>query len=64
MMDTATNGRRKTPLSLQIDPTRFAPATDAEKAQQLTQRESTSFMRDAHAPPAREQNGHGLPVRC
>ena len=38
---------KKNFLSFQIDPARFAPATDAEKAQQLTQRESTSFMRDA-----------------
>ena len=44
MMDKAP---KKNFLSFQIDPTRFAPATDAEKAQQLTQRESTSFMRDA-----------------
>lgn len=44
MMDKAP---KKNFLSFQIDPARFAPATDAEKAQQLTQRESTSFMRDA-----------------
>ena len=41
------NSPKKNFLSFQIDPARFAPATDAEKAQQLTQRESTSFMRDA-----------------
>ena len=44
MMDKAP---KKNFLSFQIDPARFAPATDTEKAQQLTQRESTSFMRDA-----------------
>ena len=44
MMDKAP---KKNFFSLQIDPAKFAPATDAEKAQQLTQRESTSFMRDA-----------------
>lgn len=38
---------KKNFFSFQIDPAKFAPATDAEKAQQLTQRESTSFMRDA-----------------
>ena len=44
MMDKAP---KKNFLSFQIDPAKFAPATDEEKAQQLTQRESTSFMRDA-----------------
>lgn len=44
MMDKAP---KKNFFSFQIDPAEFAPATDAEKAQQLTQRESTSFMRDA-----------------
>ena len=44
MMDKAP---KKNFFSFQIDPAKFAPATDAEKAQQLTQRESTSFMRDA-----------------
>ncbi|HIT68845.1 MAG TPA: ABC transporter permease [Candidatus Aphodomonas merdavium] len=38
---------KKNFLSFQIDPAKFAPATEEEKAQQLTQRESTSFMRDA-----------------
>ena len=38
---------KKNFFSFQIDPAKFTPATDAEKAQQLTQRESTSFMRDA-----------------
>ena len=41
------NSPKKNFLSFQIDPAQFAPATDEEKAQQLTQRESTSFMRDA-----------------
>ena len=41
------NSPKKNFLSFQIDPVKFAPATDEEKAQQLTQRESTSFMRDA-----------------
>ena len=41
------NSPKKNFLSFQIDPAKFAPATDEEKAQQLTQRESTSFMRDA-----------------
>ena len=44
MMDKAP---KKNFFSFQIDPAEFAPATDAAKAQQLTQRESTSFMRDA-----------------
>ena len=44
MMDKAP---KKNFFSFQIDPAKFAPATDAEKAQQLTQRESTSVMRDA-----------------
>ena len=38
---------KKNILSLQIDPAKFAQATDAEKAQQLTQRESVSFFKDA-----------------
>ncbi|MDD6143800.1 MAG: ABC transporter permease [bacterium] len=38
---------KKNPLSFQIDPAKFAPATDEEKAQQLTQRESVSFFKDA-----------------
>ena len=41
------NSPKKNFLSFQIDPAKFAPATDEEKAQQLTQRESASFMRDA-----------------
>lgn len=35
------------PLSLQIDPNLFQQAGDDEKAQQVTMRESVSFMRDA-----------------
>ncbi len=37
----------KNPLSMQIDPHLFDRATDEEKAQQVTMRESVSFMRDA-----------------
>ena len=37
----------KNPLSLQIDPDLFRDATDEEKAQQVTMRESVSFMKDA-----------------
>ena len=37
----------KNPLSLQIDPALFETATEEEKAQQVTMRESVSFMRDA-----------------
>ncbi|MEG0741812.1 MAG: ABC transporter permease [Clostridia bacterium] len=37
----------KNPLSFQVDPDLFRPATDAEKEQQVSQRESVSFMRDA-----------------
>ena len=35
------------PLSFQVDPALFAPATDEEKAQQEVMRESVSFMKDA-----------------
>ena len=38
---------KKNPLSFQIDPQKFELATDEEKAQQLTQRESVSFFKDA-----------------
>ena len=41
------NAPKKKFFSLQIDPNLFAPATDAEKAQQQTQRQSISFLRDA-----------------
>lgn len=37
----------KNPLSLQIDPELFREATDDEKKQQVTMRESISFMKDA-----------------
>ena len=37
----------KNPLSLQIDPALFEKAGDEEKAQQVTMRESVSFMKDA-----------------
>lgn len=37
----------KNPLSFQIDPKLFEPATEEEKAQQTTMRESVSFTRDA-----------------
>ena len=38
---------KKNLLSFQIDPKKFEAATDEEKAQQLTQRESVSFFKDA-----------------
>lgn len=38
---------KKNPLSLQVDPELFALASEEEKAQQVTQRESVSFMKDA-----------------
>ena len=37
----------KNPISLQIDPKLFEKAGDEEKAQQVTMRESVSFMKDA-----------------
>ena len=37
----------KNPLTFQIDPDLLTPATEEEKAQQVTMRESVSFMRDA-----------------
>ena len=37
----------KNPLSLQIDPELFNSASEEEKAQQVTMRESVSFMKDA-----------------
>ena len=36
----------KNPISLQIDPDLFKPASEEEKAQQVTMRESVSFMKD------------------
>ncbi len=41
------NEPKKNPLSLQLNPQLFVPATEAEKAQQVTMRESVSFMKDA-----------------
>ena len=41
------NMPKKNFFSFQIDPAKFAAATDAEKAQQQTQRESVSFFKDA-----------------
>ena len=38
---------KKNPLSLQLDPQLFERASEEEKAQIVTQRESVSFMRDA-----------------
>lgn len=38
---------KKNPLSFQLDPNLFNQASDEEKAQITTQRESVSFMRDA-----------------
>lgn len=38
---------KKNPLSFQIDPDLFCQASDEEKAQIVTQRESVSFMKDA-----------------
>ena len=35
----------KNPLTLQVDPDLFRPATEEEKAQQIQTRESVSFMR-------------------
>ena len=46
---------KKNPLSFQIDPAKFAMATDEEKAQQLTQRESVSFFKDAMRRLARNR---------
>ena len=37
----------KNPISLQIDPDLCKPASEEEKAQQVTMRESVSFMKDA-----------------
>ena len=46
-MDKSGNMPKKNFLSFQIDPAKFATASDAEKAQQVTQRQSVSYMRDA-----------------
>jgi oligopeptide transport system permease protein len=41
------NMPKKNFLSFQVDPAKFAPATEEEKAQQLTQGRSVSFLKDA-----------------
>ena len=41
------NKIKKNPLSFQIDPGLFQQASDEEKAQIVTERESVSFMKDA-----------------
>ena len=41
------NNIKKNPLSFQVDPDLFGKASDEEKAQVVTQRESVSFMKDA-----------------
>ena len=46
---------KKNMLSFQIDPKKFELATDEEKAQQLTQRESVSFFKDAMRRLARNK---------
>lgn len=46
---------KKNPLSFQIDPKKFEAATDEEKAQQLTQRESVSFFKDSMRRLARNK---------
>ena len=49
------NKVKKNFLSFQIDPAKFEAATDAEKAQQQTQRKSVSFLRDAMGRLARNK---------
>jgi len=46
---------KKNPLSFQVDPNLFAAATDEEKAQQVTQRESVSFFKDSMRRLARNK---------
>ena len=46
---------KKNPLSFQIDPAKFQPATEAEKEQQVTMRESVSFMKDGMRRLARNK---------
>lgn len=46
---------KKNPLSLQIDPDLFERASEEEKAQIVTQRESVSFMKDAMRRLARNK---------
>lgn len=47
MTDNNERTPKKNFLSFQIDPAKFAPASDDEKAQQAHMRESVSFMKDA-----------------
>ena len=47
MNKTSDKKLKKNPLSFQIDPNLFDTASDEEKAQIVTQRESVSFMKDA-----------------
>ena len=47
MNKTSDKKLKKNPLSFQIDPNLFDRASDEEKAQIVTQRESVSFMKDA-----------------
>ena len=49
------NKVKKNFLSFQIDPAKFEVASDAEKAQQQTQRKSVSFLRDAMGRLARNK---------
>ena len=49
------NKMKKNFLSFQIDPAKFETASDAEKAQQQTQRKSVSFLRDAMGRLARNK---------
>ena len=44
---TEEKKKMKNPLTLQIDPALFEAASEEEKAQQVTMRESVSFMKDA-----------------
>ena len=46
MSELTENMPKKNPLSLQIDPKRFEPASEDEKAQQDVMHASTSFFRD------------------
>ncbi len=46
MSEMTDNMPKKNPLSLQIDPALFEPATEDEKAQQDVMHASTSFLRD------------------
>lgn len=55
MQNENNKAPKKNPLSFQIDLSRFEPATEAEKAQQVQMRESVSFMRDAMRRLARNK---------